>query len=187
DFGLHGHGVALDQFGHFSADHMGAEEFAGLGVEHDFDEPLIFAQRNRLAVADEGELADADFAPRGLGVGFRQSHARDLGMRIGAAGNALLDHRLGALAGDAFDADNSLVAGLVRQPWRAGDVADGVEAGDIGAPVSVGEDVALFDFAAQGFEAEVLDIAGDADGDDGVRGGQGFGLGPNCDLRFDAV
>ncbi len=55
---------ALDQLGHFRADHMGAQQLAGLGVEHGLDQALWLAQRDRLAVADEGEAADLDLAAR---------------------------------------------------------------------------------------------------------------------------
>ena len=34
------------------------------------------------------------------------------------------------------------MAGLVRQPGRAGDVADGVEAGDVRRPVRIDDDLA---------------------------------------------
>jgi hypothetical protein len=87
-------------------------------------------------------------------------------MRVRAARNALLDHRMRLLPGDGFDADDALVAGLVRQPRRAGDIADRVEAGDIGFAIAVGDDVAAIGFHVEGFEAEVLDVAGDADSDD---------------------
>ena len=41
---------------------MCAQQFAGFGVEYRFDETLGFAQRDRLAVADEGEAANLDLA-----------------------------------------------------------------------------------------------------------------------------
>ena len=52
--------VALDQLGHFGADHVRAEQLAGLGVEHRLHQALGLAQRDRLAVADERESADLD-------------------------------------------------------------------------------------------------------------------------------
>jgi hypothetical protein len=44
----------------------------------------------------------------------------------------------------------------------------------------------LFDLHAQGFEPEVLDIADDADRDDGDIGLQGLGLAAGFDLDRDA-
>ena len=65
-----GHGIALYQLGHFRADHVGPQQFAGLGVEDRLDETLGFAERDRLAVADERELADLDLQPLGFGGGL---------------------------------------------------------------------------------------------------------------------
>ncbi len=167
-FCLHGDGVALDELGHFGADHVRAEKFAGLGVEHDFDHALIFAERDRLAVADERKAADAHFPARGFRLRLGEADAGDLRMRIGAARNALLDHRMRFLPGDCFDANDALVRRLVRQPRRAGDISDCVEPGDIGFAVAIGDDVAAISFDVQCFETEILDVAGDANSDDGV-------------------
>ena len=57
---IHRHDVALDQLRDFGADHVGAHELAGRLVEDHLDEPLVLAERNRLAVADERETANAD-------------------------------------------------------------------------------------------------------------------------------
>ena len=57
---IHRDHEALDQFGHFGADHVRAEQLAGLLVEDDLDEALVLAERDRLAVADEREAADPD-------------------------------------------------------------------------------------------------------------------------------
>src|SRR5437868_9492134 len=59
---VHGDHAALDQFGHFGADHVRAEQLPALVVEDYLDQALILAERNRLAVADEGETADEDLA-----------------------------------------------------------------------------------------------------------------------------
>ena len=63
--------VALDQLGDFGADHVRAEKLAGLGIEHRLDEALRLAERDGLAVADEGELADLDLAARSLWPSLR--------------------------------------------------------------------------------------------------------------------
>jgi hypothetical protein len=59
-FQIHRDHVALDQFGDFRADHVNAEKLSGLFVEDHFHQALILAERDCLAVADEGETADAD-------------------------------------------------------------------------------------------------------------------------------
>ena len=43
-FEVHRHDEALDQFGHFGADHVRAEQLAGLLVEDGLDEALILAE-----------------------------------------------------------------------------------------------------------------------------------------------
>src|SRR5690606_7812189 len=45
---VHGDDETLDQFGHFRADEMGAEQLAGLLVEDRLDETLVFAERDGL-------------------------------------------------------------------------------------------------------------------------------------------
>src|SRR6185503_11424193 len=57
---VHRDDVALDKLGDLGADHVRAEKLAGLLVEDDLYQPLVLAERDRLAVADEGEAADAD-------------------------------------------------------------------------------------------------------------------------------
>ena len=70
------------------------------------------------------------------------------------------------MPGDLLDAQHALVAGLVGEPGRAGDVADGVDAGLAGAAPLVDHDVAALDLHAGALEAEILGVAGDADGHD---------------------
>lgn len=73
-------------------------------------------------------------------------------------------------AGDVLDGGDAFVAGLVRQPGWPDDIADGVEARDVGGPVGVDDDVAPVDLHAQVLQTETLDIALDADGDNGALG-----------------
>ena len=74
-------------------------------------------------------------------------------------------------AGDLFDADHRLVLGLVREHRRPGDIADRIEAGDVGLAIAVDDDGAAVGLHAERFEAEVLDIALHADGRDHAVGG----------------
>src|SRR3569833_7221 len=57
---IHCDDVTLDKLGHLGADHVRAEQLAGLLVEDDLHQPLVFPERDRLAITDEGEAADAD-------------------------------------------------------------------------------------------------------------------------------
>src|SRR3546814_4897155 len=45
--------IALDQFGHFRADHMCAEQFARSVVEDGLDEALRLTERDRLAITED--------------------------------------------------------------------------------------------------------------------------------------
>ena len=119
---------ALDQLGDFRADHVGAEQLAGLGVEHGLDHALGLAERDRLAVADEREAADLDLValrpwPRSRSARRSPPAACSRCSR----GSWRCPSGAGLDAGDVLDAQHALVAGLVREPGRAGDVADGVE------------------------------------------------------------
>ena len=72
---------------------------------------------------------------------------------------------------DRLDADDAFVLGLVRQQRRAGDVADGVDARHVGLAEAVDDDRAALGFHAEFFQAEIFDIADDADrGDDAIDG-----------------
>jgi hypothetical protein len=73
-------------------------------------------------------------------------------------------------AGDPLDADHPFVHRLVRQPRRADEVADRVDAGFAGAQPFVDEDMAPFDLDAGVFEPDVFDIADDPDGKDDAVG-----------------
>src|SRR5579859_3456316 len=137
---IHRHYVALDELGHFGADHVGAEQLPSLLVEDHFDQTLILAERDRLAVADEREAADADVAFLLLGGLLGEAHRGDLRRAIGAAGNEPLVHRMRLQSLDALDADHAFMLGLVREQRRAGNVADGIDAGHVGLAGAVDDD-----------------------------------------------
>src|SRR3546814_4532533 len=128
---------------------------------------LGFAERDGLAVADEGEAADFHLIARLLGLLFGEADAGDLRMAVGAAGDLLLLHRVDVVeAGDLLDADDALVLGLVGQHRRAGDVADGVDAGLPRAAVAIHLDDAALGLHLGALEPQVLDVALHADGGD---------------------
>jgi hypothetical protein len=90
--------IALDELGDFRADHVGAQQLARLRIEHGLDEAFRLAERDRLAVADEGELADLDLAALLLGARLGEADAGDLRARIGAAGDVPGLERVGVVA-----------------------------------------------------------------------------------------
>src|SRR5437870_9664704 len=111
---------------------MRAEQRPGLLVEDHLDEALVFAQRDRLAVAYEWKAADADIEVVLLRRLLGEADRGDLRRAIGAARDETLVHGMRFETLDRLDADDALVLGLVREQRRAGNVADGVDAGHIG-------------------------------------------------------
>src|SRR5690606_41851777 len=66
--------------------------------------------------------------------------------------------------GDGFGGQDALLAGDVGQERRAGDVADGVNAGHPGFHALIDPDEAPFYLYAHAFQAEAFRVADDADG-----------------------
>ena len=97
------HDIALDQFRHFRADHMRAEQLAGVGIEHGLDQAVRLAQRDRLAVADEREACPTlILRPVALALASVMPTRRHLRPAIGAARHIGGVQRMHAFhAGDA--------------------------------------------------------------------------------------
>ena len=74
--------------------------------------------------------------------------------------------------GDPLDADDTFVHRLVRQPRRADEIADRVDAGFAGAQPFVDDDMAPFERDAGVFDANVFDIAEYAGGQDDALDGE---------------
>src|SRR5690606_3833254 len=91
-----------------------------------------------------------------------------------------------AVAGDVLDGVDALVAGLVRQPRRAGAVADGVEPLHVGLAVGVGPDVTAVHLDAQRLKPDAVGVGGDADGRDAGLGRQRLGLAAGLRVDGDA-
>lgn len=49
-------GEAVDHFGHLRADHVCAQQLASLGIKYRLDEAFWLAERDSLAIADEGKV-----------------------------------------------------------------------------------------------------------------------------------
>src|SRR5690625_2856206 len=161
---IHRHDVALDQFGHLSPHHVGAQQLAGLCVVDRLDQAVGFPKRDGLAVSDEGEAPYLHLVSGFLSLLFRQSHRSDLGMAVGTARDQVLVERMYILTGNGLDAQDTLVAGLVCQHRRAGHVTDGVDARLLRAAEAVGHDDASLDLHPGAFEVQVLDVADDSNG-----------------------
>ena len=167
-------GVALDQLGDFGADHMRAEQLAGLRVEHRLHEALGLAERDRLAVADEGEFADLHLVAGFLGLGLGQADRRDLRAAIGAARDVL---RVGRVRMDVLVAELLAIASAAVTPsWLALCASQG---GAVTSPIAqmpgtlvrhIGS-VSMWPlvvFTPSCFEPDILGVRDDADRDDGM-------------------
>src|SRR5882762_4540308 len=125
---------------------------------------ITFAKRDRLAVADERKAANPHIALLLLGGLLGETDRGNLRRAISAAGNKALLHRMWLEALDRLDADDALMLGLVREQRWACDVADGIDAGHVGAAMAVDHDRAAIGLHAELLEPEILDVADDADG-----------------------
>src|ERR1700704_1110816 len=163
-FEVHGNHVTLNQFGHLGTDHVRTEQLAGLLVEDHLDQSLVFAERDRLAIADKRETPDADLTPALFGPRFREPDRGNLRIAIGAARNEILVGGMRMQALDGLDANHAFMLGLVRQHRWPRDVADGVDAGYIGLAVTIDHDAAAVGLGAEFFKPEIFDVADHADG-----------------------
>src|ERR1700735_137381 len=150
---------------------MGAKKLSGLLVEDHFDQPLILTERDRLAVADEGEPPDANLQLLVLRRLFGKTDRRDLRRAIGAARDHPLVHRMRIQALDTFDANDAFMLGLMGEQGRPGDVADSIDTRHTGLAKAVDHNRAAISLDTEFFETKIFDIADDADrGDDAIDG-----------------
>src|SRR5262252_956438 len=126
---------------------MRAEQRTRLGIEDGLHQPLLLSERDGLAIGGIGEPADLEFVATVARSFFGQADACHLGGAVGAAWDVGLVERMHAFnAGDLLDADDALMACLVREPGRPDHVADSVEAWRASAAPFVDGDMALLDF-----------------------------------------
>ena len=168
-FGGLADGVALDQLGDFRADHMRAQQFASLGIKHGFDKTFCLTQSDCLAIAQEWEVTDFYLKARLFGLGFGHADAGDLRVAIGAAGDVQRVHSVRVGTSNRFSRDHTLMACLMRLPWRDGDVANRPQPWHIGAAHRVGFQEAAIHCDAKRFQADIFGIGDYADGDDAMR------------------
>src|ERR1700730_852356 len=168
---IHGYDKALDQLGDFGPNHMGAEKFSGFGVKNGFYESLRLAERDRLAIADEGKAADPGFNTQLFGFCLGEAEGRDLRIAIGATRNHRLVQRMWVESFDRLDANHAFMFGLMREHGRAGDIPDRINPRHIGAPHSVRNNTSPLNLHAERLKPKVLGIAGNAG-----RGNHAFGF-----------
>ena len=128
-FELHRYDALGDKLGGLRADDVDAEDFAVFGVGDDFNEAVVRVDDGCLGVTGEGELANLDLVALFLGLRLGEAYAADLGVAVGAAGDAVLPHWTRVLAGELACDDYAAHCADVRQLRESGDdVADGIHA-----------------------------------------------------------
>lgn len=159
-----------DEFGGVVSDDVCTEEFAVFFAVEEFGEAVGLASGDGFSDGDEGDFADGVFDAGFLEGAFGFSDGGDLGVAVGAAGEVV--DFTGCVAGDveAFDGLDGFEGGDVGEPWRAGDVASGVDAGDGGFVAVADLDVAAIGEGGLGAAGE---DGLDADGDEADGGGDG--------------
>ena len=131
---IHGHDKSLISSVDFRTDPDGAPmSFAGFLVEDGLDQPLVLAQRNRLAIAGKrGTVRRGCRGPVPLPLLLLSRTERPLaGCNRCSRGNFQLVHRVDILQpGDLLDADHRLVLGLVGEAIGGNPptIADGIDA-----------------------------------------------------------
>src|SRR5665647_2067882 len=132
-----------DLLAHTGADHVDTDDRAVLLADQ-LDEALG-PQDLALAVAAEVVVVGLDLAELLLGLGLGVADGGDLGVAVGDAGYAhLVDHRR-VEAGDLLGDEDALGESAVGQLQAGHDVADGVDALDVGLAALAGHDEAPVD------------------------------------------
>ena len=180
--GIHDVEEAVDGFVAADAEERGAEDALGFGVDQDLHEAEAFAFFEGAVDAGHGAGGDEDWLARFACVGFRYADAGEGWVAVhGVAGYAVGDSS-GVVVEEVCGDDFEVVVGGVSEGAAAVAVAEGVDAGDVGAELIVNEDVAVFVCGdASTVEAEVLRVGGAPDGEEDVGAGDGrvvgFGAG----------
>ena len=161
EFLVKGEPHLCDEFGGVFTDDVRAEQFAVFFAVEQFGESFGFAGGDGLADGDKRNFAHFVFNTGFLECALGFSDRCNLRMAIGAARE--IRHLAWLVAGniEALDRLHGFKRCGVRQPWRAGDVASGIHAGNRGF-------IAIADIDETALRESGLDAAGkhrlDADG-----------------------
>ena len=142
-----------------------AEKLVGVGVGEELDEARGLAHAARLAVRAERERGGLDVETGVLGLLLGQSERGDLRLAERRARHEpVVAERHGLGARDGLRCDDALRLGDVCELELRGDVADRVDAVDVGAHEVVDCDGAAFgELDAGVLESEALDAGSEAD------------------------
>jgi hypothetical protein len=174
---VHGHDIALDQFGDFRADHVRAEKLAGLLASKTV---LIMPSGSPSAMAlplpMKGKRPTLTSCPASLALASVRPTTRPADGNRCSRGSSSCPSDGHRLAGDLLDADHALMLGLVRQHGRPGDIADGVDALDDCVAIVDRPTMPRSVFTPSASRPRFFDVADDADGGNQLFGFDASGL-----------
>ena len=143
DFQMHRRAGFRDQIGRMGSDHVDAEDLIGLGIGDDLAETVGVVDGHGFSEGGEGELADAGL--NAFLVALFLGFAQRTDFRRGENASGDQSAAVGILlAAGHVGGDGALGAGRMRQLNAAGAVADGENAGDVGAAAGIHGDPAAF-------------------------------------------
>ena len=117
------------------------------------------------AAGTPGEFDHLDLDALGLGLSFGQTHPSHFGIGEDHRRNEVVAIHRVAVAGEVFNSDAGLLAGLVRQHDAASDVADGINVRVVGDHALIHLDEPLvIPLDARVLKSEVLPVGHSADG-----------------------
>src|SRR6185437_5073971 len=142
-----------------------AEHAIAALIGQDFDEAFGIGVGARSGIGGEGELADLVGDTGRFEILLRAADRGHLRPGVDDAGNGIVIH-MALLAGQRLDQGHAFLGGLVRQHRPGDDVADGIDAFDIGGEAAIDGDAPLVvDGDADRLEPEPFGIGTPPDGD----------------------
>ena len=163
-----------EHLGDVVAHKVPAEEFVGVGVGDELGESGCLAESLGLAVGAERESGGLDVVTLVLGLRLGEPEGRDLRLAEGGPRHEpVVAQGHGFGAGHGLGGHDALRLGHVGELQFGGDVADGVDALDVGAHEVVDRDgAAVGQLDACVLQAEALDSRREADGHEDLVDGE---------------
>src|SRR6478735_4348482 len=161
-----GNSALGDHLGRMWTDDVQAEQVFGIGVGDDLGEAVRVSFDDCFGIRLHGELTDLDVVAALGRFLLREADTADLWFAIGAGRRVhLFIQRERVQPHDVFDCDDAMVHGGMGQKLLAIDITDSVDVGNLRLLHIVDRDVGVLCLDTELFEADVLDIALAADGD----------------------
>src|SRR5580693_10710135 len=138
---FHGDRRFADHIAGVGAENVHAEHAIGLGVGQDFHKAFGGQIHLGASIGGEGKFSDIVGNAGGLELLLGFADGSDFRIGINHIRNDVVVHMAG-LAGENFGNRDAFFLGLMRQHRAGNGVADGIDAGNVGAEVRVNDDPA---------------------------------------------